>query len=96
MILECMLNGAGRLIVFFLFVTLAHSAIAADVVEQRCREFIAHLVPVHQISSGTQVSFTGRFAALPRPLEDELTRLFPDLSFRIAEMSFVHWAPEPV
>ena len=69
---------------------------ADDVVEQRCREFLAHLPPVHLVATGTRIAFTGQFTPIPAQLTKELQQQFPDFTFRIANMTFVHWGPEPV
>jgi hypothetical protein len=42
------------------------------------------------------VSFTGRFTPIPGDLESELQRAFPEVKFQIAEMTYMHWGPEPV
>ncbi len=82
--------------VILCFLSLASSTWAADKVERNCREFLSYLVRVHSVSDGTQVRFTGKFTPIPGALVQDLQRLYPSYTFRIANMTFTHWGPEPV
>ncbi len=64
--------------------------------EQACREYLIHLPDVYFASTGTQIEFTGQFTPGPPALQADLTKHFPELSFHIANMTFLHWGPEPV
>ena len=80
----------------FVFCFYAAAADAAETSEERCREFLAHFPAVYRVSNGTSIAFTGRFTRIPVELAADLQREFPFETFHIAEMTWIHWGPEPV
>ncbi len=65
-------------------------------IEKSCREFLRHLPVVKFAESGTSVRFTGKFKPIAAELRTELDRQFPNYSFRIAKMEYLHWGWDPV
>jgi len=59
-------------------------------------DFIKSLVTVFPAQSGISVQFTGRFTPIPDELLTDLQRRFPNVEFRVAEMTYIHWGPDPV